>query len=426
MDRQAQDSTADLLGQYVLGNYGRFPVSFVRGENAQLWSETGERYLDFGAGIAVCSLGHCVPAVTEAIRAQAGRLIHCSNLYQVREQGLLAKHLVEKIVGRPGKVFFCNSGAEANEALFKLARKYGHSARGQGRTEIVTFEGSFHGRTMAGISATAQAKVKEGFQPLVPGFVHVPFHDLAALDAAVGPKTAAVLLEPVQGEGGIRPFSPEFLRETRRLCQERGALLLVDEIQSGLGRLGALCGWRAIAGPDVAEPHAVSWAKGLGGGFPIGAVWISDDEGLSGVLGPGSHGCTFGGNPLACAAALAVLQEIETKSLDQRARVLGERIIREITGWQSPLISGVRGLGLMLGIALSPAVAEGLRRMGRELAPSRFVTAELMKSGLLTVPAGTEVIRLLPPLSVTDAELDEALGILRSAFCQKLGQALSA
>lgn len=425
MDR-AQESTGALLGQYVLGNYGRFPVSFARGEGTQLWSEGGERYLDFGAGIAVCSLGHCVPAVTEAIRAQAGRLMHCSNLYQVREQGLLAKHLVEKVVGRPGKVFFCNSGAEANEALIKLARKYGHGPRGQGRTEIVTFEGSFHGRTMAGISATAQSKVKDGFEPLLPGFVHVPFQDLAALDAAIGPNTAAVLLEPLQGEGGIRAFSKSFLSEVSRLCRERGALLLMDEVQCGLGRLGTLCGWRAIAEPGAAEPQAVSWAKGLGGGFPIGAVWISDDDGLSSVLGPGSHGCTFGGNPLACAAALAVMQEIESKGLVQRARALGERIVREVSSWQSPLIAEVRGVGLMLGIALSPAVSEGLRRAGRDLAPSRFVTVELMKRGLLTVPAGAEVIRLLPPLSVTDAELEEALAILRSAFCQDLGNAFSA
>lgn len=412
---QEQEDTGALLSKYVLGNYGRFPVCFVRGEGSVIWSETGDRYLDFCGGIAVCSLGHCPPPVTEAIRAQAGRLMHCSNLYQIREQGLLAKHLVEKVVGHPGKVFFCNSGAEANEALIKLARKYGHSPAGQGRFEIVTFEGSFHGRTMAGISATGQSKVKDGFEPLVPGFIHVPFQDMEALKSAIGPKTAAVLLEPIQGEGGVRPFSASFLQEVSQLCRERGALLLMDEVQCGLGRLGEMCGWRAIA-PEGAEPQALSWAKGLGGGFPIGAVWISDESNLSGLLGPGSHATTFGGTPLACAAALAVLEEIETKQLDRWAAEMGARITREVEGWHSPLISGVRGMGLMLGFALSPAVAEAIQRKGIDLVPSRFVVMELMKAGLLTVPAGNEVVRWLPPLNVSEAEVDEALGILHKTL----------
>jgi len=413
-----ENETGALFEEYVLGNYGRFPVSLARGAGTEVWSEEGTRYLDFASGIAVCSLGHGPPMLTEAIREQAGRLLHVSNLYHIREQGLLAQHLVERVVREPGKVFFCNSGAEGNEVLIKLARKAGRSRGSGGRSEIITFEGSFHGRTMAGISATAQSKVQAGFEPLLPGFVHLPFADLEALDRAVGERTAAVLLEPVQGEGGIRPFPAEFLRETARLCRERGALLLFDEVQCGLGRLGDVCGWRALLGDDRVKPDAVSWAKGLGGGLPVGAVWITDRDELSAVLGPGSHGCTFGGNPLVSVGALAVLREIEERGWDRWADEIGTRIIREIEGWRSPFIAEVRGRGLMLGIVLNSACEPHLRERGGEGPPSRWLVGELMKDGLLTVAAGPDVVRLLPPLNVGENEVEEALSILRGRLTE--------
>ena len=421
--RDFEPPTRQLLENYVTPNYGRFPIAFSRGEGAVLWDEEGRRYLDFGTGIAVCSLGHCHPAVVEAVREQAGRLVHTSNLYLQREQSLLARHLVENVVREPGKVFFCNSGAEANETLIKLARKFGQAAPGPSgppRYEVITFDGSFHGRTMAGISATAQPKAKEGFAPLLEGFRHLPFNDANALESAIGPNTAAILLEPVQGEGGIVPATPDFLRAVAKICREREILLLLDEVQCGLGRVGHVCGWKAILDSPDFVPDAVGWAKGLGGGVPIGAAWIrrrpisggEQNVDLCDLLGPGSHGSTFGGGPLVSAASLAVLEEIKNGALWQNAAEMGRFLSESIAGWKLPLVENVRGMGLMLGIVLDCG------KLPSEPSPAGYVVSKLMENGLLTVPAGASVVRLLPPLNLTREEAAEALEILKSTLTQ--------
>ena len=289
------EDTQSLTEKYIVPTYGRFPFEPVRGEGTRIWDADGKEYLDFGAGIAVCSLGHCPKVMVDAITKQAGTLIHCSNLYQIRDQALLAQHISDVVMELPGKTFFANSGAEANEAMVKLARKFGSAT---GRHEIITFEMSFHGRTMTGISATGQEKVKTGFAPLLPGFKHLPFNDIEALRSGITKDTVAIMMEPIQGEGGIHCATPEFLEAARDLCAEHDLLLLFDEVQSGLGRTGDLCAWRSLAPNLDIRPHAVSWAKGMGGGYPIGATWISSDKDLCDILGPGTHGTTYGGGPL--------------------------------------------------------------------------------------------------------------------------------
>jgi predicted acetylornithine/succinylornithine family transaminase len=381
-----------LFDKYVMPTYGRQPLVFVRGKGARVWDADGKEYLDFGGGIAVNVLGHA--AMTEVLAKQSSILVHCSNLYYTEPQGLLAKRLVE-LVGIAGKCFFCNSGGEANEALYKLARKFGN-----GRYEILTFTGSFHGRTLAGISATGQEKVKKGFEPMVDGFRHVPFNDLDAVAKAVGPKTAAILVEPIQGEGGILPAKPEFLRGLRRLCDERRLLLMFDEVQCGIGRTGNFCGFKSIA-PDV-QPDAISWAKGLAGGFPIGAIWVRAP--YADLLGPGTHASTFGGTPLACAVALAVLDTIAREHLIENAKRVGDYFVgrlRELAK-KSGTIKEVRGFGLMIGVEFT--------------VEAKAVGPKLAERGLLGIAAGTHVVRFLPPLNITRAEVDEAMGKLERAL----------
>jgi len=422
--------TTELFGSYVVPTYGRFPLAFERGEGAWVWDENGKKYLDFGAGIAVCSIGHCHPRVVEVLTRQVGKLVHASNLYYTRPQGLLARKLVE-LVGLAGKIFFCNSGAEANEALYKLARKFGNDTLAvpaghtvgelvepcQDRHNILTFTGSFHGRTLAGISATGQEKVKKGFEPMVQGFRHLPFNDGPALLAAMDGTTAAVLLEPIQGESGIHAASAHFLRMARSICDDYGALLMFDEVQCGLGRTGEWCGWRSIA-PDVI-PDAISWAKGIAGGFPLGAIWVRDRAvrlksgaaiSLADLLGPGSHGTTFGGTPLVCAGALEVLKIIEEEGLLENARVLGAYAREAIEALRSPLISEVRGYGLMLGIQLAADFAERAHTGDRP--PSFWLVDRLHEAGMLTIPSGTHAVRWLPPLNVSRAEVTQAIDFL--------------
>jgi acetylornithine/N-succinyldiaminopimelate aminotransferase len=432
----APPATTDLYARYVIPTYARFDLRLARGQGTQVWDEDGKRYLDFGAGIAVTSIGHCHPRVVAAMQQQIATLVHTSNLYYTRPQGELAERLV-RLAGRPGKVFFCNSGAEANEALFKLARKFGNEGAPpapkhtvgelvemeKSRHTIVTMLGSFHGRTLAGIAATGQEKVKKGFEPMVEGFMHVPFNDGPALLAAVQePGAAAVLIEPVQGESGVLPATPEFLRQARELCDRHGLLLMFDEVQCGLGRTGEWCGWRALA-PGV-EPDAVSWAKGIAGGFPLGAIWVSDREvrlksggtkPLCDLLGPGSHGTTFGGTPLVCAGANEVLAVIEEEGMLENTRALGPHAMAALRGLNSPLIKEVRGVGLMIGIEFAADLAARVKTPeGR--APSLFMTDQLHAAGLLTVPSGTHAIRWLPPLNVARAEIDEAVEILRGVI----------
>lgn len=401
--------------KYVIPTYGRFDLCIARGSGTRVWDYDGREYLDFGGGIAVCSIGHAHPRVTAAIAAQAATLVHTSNLYYTGPQAEVARRLVE-FIGLDGKVFCCNSGAEANEGLIKLARRFGHATGG--RYEVLTFKNSFHGRTMAGISATGQDKVKVGFAPLLDGFQHLPPGDIDAVRAAISEKTSAILLEPIQGEGGIHLAKPEFLRALRELCDEADLLLLYDEVQCGLGRTGDWCGWRSIAA-DGAEPDAVSWAKGIANGYPLGAFWAGarDVHGtpLSDLLGPGSHGTTYGGNPVMCAAALAVFDEIEENQLLDHSKAAGAHLVSRFASCDLPGLREIRSAGLMIGLEIDPAA---LPASILELAPTPALalTKHLMQSGLLVVPAGEGTIRLLPPLNVTFEELDSAAEIIINAL----------
>jgi len=391
--RFSMATLSSLYSENIMPTYGRFDLDIARGVGCRVWDFEGREYLDFGAGIAVCSLGHAHPEVTEAVCQQAGTLVHVSNLYRTRPQGELARSMVESTGA--GKVFFCNSGAEANEGLIKLARKFGHE---EGRYEVITMTNSFHGRTMACISATGQEKVKKDFSPLLEGFSHVSYGDVEAVRSAIGPKTAAILLEPVQGEGGIHIATAEYLRALRELCDERGLLLFFDEVQCGLGRTGDWCGWKSVA-PDV-SPDGVSWAKGIANGFPLGAFWATSRKGLEDILGPGSHGTTYGGNPVCCAAGQKVREIIERDGLLSNATTQGARISDAIRNLKSPKVVAVRSLGLMIGIQLRDGLA------------AIDVVKSLMGRGLLSIPAGENVIRLLPPLNISEQDGDGALAIL--------------
>ncbi len=391
-----------LYDRYVIPSYGRFELAFVRGEGSWLYDVHGRRYLDLGGGIAVCCLGHAHPALAGALAEQARQLIHVSNLYYTEPQGRLAAELVRRI--GPGKVFFANSGAEANEGLFKLARKFGHA---EGRFEILTAANSFHGRTLAGIAATGQDKVKRGFEPMTPGFRHIPFNDLEAVRAAISPATVAILIEGVQGEGGVTVARPDYLLGLRALCQEHRLLLLMDEVQCGHYRTGRFHSYQRIleAAPAGAAflPDGVSMAKSLGGGFPIGAFWVR--EPYADLLGPGTHASTFGGTPLACAVALRVLEVIEREGLAEHARAMGEFLLNELqtlAGRFPGVLAAVRGLGLMIGMELGTALP-GLPGDPARAPALRFVDA-LHAAGLLAIPAGAQVVRLLPPLNLSMQE----------------------
>lgn len=428
--------TRELFDRYVIPTYARFDLRFTRGEGVRVWDEDGREYLDFGGGIAVTSVGHCHPRVVAKMQEQIASLVHVSNLYYNRPQGLLAARLVQYMGGR-GKVFFCNSGAEANEALYKLARKFGNECQpppgthtvgevvepDRHRHTIIAMQNGFHGRTLAGIAATGQEKVRIGFDPLVEGFTHVPLNDAPALLGAMqDANIAAVLLEPIQGESGIHPATPEFLRQARDLCNRHHALLMFDEVQCGLGRTGHWGGWQAIA-PDV-QPDAVSWAKGIAGGFPLGAIWVSDrpvtlksgeTKPLCDLLGPGSHGTTFGGTPLVSAGANEVLSIIEEDGLLENSRIQGAYAKAALEAIASPLIKQVRGVGLLVAFQLVDDFAEKVTLpAGRT--PSLHVVIKLHEAGLLTVPAQSHAVRWLPPLNVTPAEIDRAAAILREVL----------
>ncbi len=404
------DAIKQRFKDYVVPNYGRFDTVLTRGTGCYVWDEQERRYLDLGAGIAVCSLGHAHPSMTAALAEQAARLVHVSNLYYNDLQGQFAERLVSLIA--PGKCFFCNSGAEANETLIKLARKVGSAS---GRFEIITCLNSFHGRTMAGISATGQEKVKVGFEPLLPGFVHVPFNDLESVEKAISPATIAVMIEGIQGEGGINPATPEFLLGLRELCDERDLLLLFDGVQCGHFRTGRFQSYeRILEGVEMTKPFlpdGISMAKSLGGGFPMGAVWI--DQKHSDVLGPGTHGTTFGGTPLASATGLAVLDEIEKNDLETNARQVGDIFCEALKGLQAEfpnVVAEIRGLGLMIGVEF----VEGFTsRFTADRPLSIQMVVALEKEGMLVIPAGTKVIRFLPPLNVSEEQAKEAVAILR-------------
>jgi acetylornithine/N-succinyldiaminopimelate aminotransferase len=411
------------LFQNVVPSYGRFDIVLSHGSGSYLYDVTGKRYLDLGGGIAVNALGHAHPAITEALVEQSRKLVHCSNFYYHENQGRLARALVQ-LIG-PGKCFFGNSGVEANEGLFKLARKFGHD---EGRFEIITTVNSFHGRTLAGIAATGQEKIKKGFEPMVPGFRQVPFNDLEAMRAAISPATAAVMIEGIQGEGGVTPATPEYLLGLRELCDEKKLLLFMDAVQCGHFRSGRFQSFQRILESEGSSnqrarsflPDAISMAKSLGGGFPMGAFWVRAP--YADILGAGTHGTTFGGSPLACSVALKVLEVVQREQLEQNVRNVGSflKTRLEQTAQRYPqVIQGVRGLGLMLGIQL--AHMPDLPGDPAKTQAVRFASL-LHTAGLLTIPAGAQILRLLPPLNLARGEAEEAISIIESSAAALSGE----
>ncbi|HRH94991.1 MAG TPA: acetylornithine/succinylornithine family transaminase [Prosthecobacter sp.] len=401
----------DWLSQYVLPNYGRYDVWPVRGEGTYVWDRDGKKYLDFAGGVAVCPLGHCPPTVVKALTEQANTLIHVSNWYCIDRQAELARILVEECVQIPGKCFFCNSGAEANEGLIKLARKYGQQTGG--RYEIITFTGSFHGRTFGAMTATAQEKIHGGFGPLPPGFVYSAFNDITALEAAITDKTVAILLEPIQGESGVNPATPEFLRAAQRMCREKDLLLLLDEVQVGFCRAGEMAGWRSIIPGDEIQPDSISWAKAIGSGFPLGSFWVNDRRDLSKLLGPGSHGTTYGGSPLACAVGIATLRTILDEKLCDNAKTRGAAIAAAGRAWNHPLIKEIRQLGLFIGWELN---TDAIAAKSGGKPPSIFLAQKLLDAGMMVTPAGPNVVRWLSPLNITEEHAKEGLAIFKNVL----------
>ena len=370
-----------------MNTYPPQSVTFVRGEGSFLFDETGKRYLDFLSGLAVTSLGHAHPAVAAALAQQSKTLLHVSNLFGT-EPGREVASTIDRLVGGPdGKVFFCNSGAEANEAGIKLARKWG----GHGKFVVVSAYGSFHGRTLATLHATGQPQKHETFQPLPEGFRHVAWNDLDALAASIDPSVTGILLEPVQGEGGVNPATADYFQGVRSLCDERGLVFLVDEVQTGLGRTGEWFGFQHFG----VQPDIVTMAKALGNGVPIGACWARAD--VADAFVPGDHATTYGGQPLATAAARAVLRTMEEEDVPARARRAGKRLTDALSGLSG--VSGVRGLGLLLAAELAEPVAKD-------------VAARALDSGLVVNAVTDNALRLAPSLLVSDDEIDEAIGIL--------------
>ncbi|HUF86532.1 MAG TPA: aspartate aminotransferase family protein [Thermohalobaculum sp.] len=382
----------------VMPTYARAPLAFERGEGSWLIATDGTRYLDFGAGIAVCALGHAHPALVAALERQARRVWHVSNLYEIPEQKRLAERLVEASFAET--VFFTNSGAEAMECCIKAARKYWHAKGEPGRNRIVTFEGAFHGRTLATISAAGQEKLVNGFAPLLPGFDRVPWGDLAAAEAAIGPETAAILVEPIQGEGGVRTAPDGFLRGVRRLCDAHGLLLVLDEIQSGMGRTGTLFAHEQAG----ITPDLMGVAKGIGGGFPLGACLAT--EAAAAGMTVGAHGSTYGGNPLACAVGNAVLDEVLAPgfldAVRRKAGLMRQRLAG-LADAHPAIVAELRGDGLMLGLKL----ADGVKNAD--------LVGAARDRHLLTVPAGDNVVRILPPLNIAEDEIAEGIARLDAA-----------
>jgi predicted acetylornithine/succinylornithine family transaminase len=373
--------------EHLINTYGARRLALVRGQGTRVWDAEGREYLDFFAGIAVANLGHCHPKVTEAIQRQAQTLVHVSNLYYIEPQVRLAALLSANCFAE--RWFFCNGGAEANEAAIKLARKH-WADQGTPKPHIISANQSFHGRTIATITATGQPKFHEGFQPLLPGVTHVPFDDIDALAAAITPETGAVLLEPIQGEGGVNVPGPGYLPAVRQLCSERGVLLIFDEVQTGLGRTGSLFAYEQTD----AVPDIITLAKGLGNGVPIGAMGCRAN--IAEAFQPGSHACTFGGNPLCSAAALATLETLLEPGFIGDAAQKGRRFIDALTkvGERREEVKEVRGRGLMVGVEMAGAVAGVVSRM--------------IDEGILCGPAGPKVLRFVPPLVVSEGEIDRA------------------
>ncbi len=383
---------------YLMHTYSRFPIVIRKGRGMKVWGMDGKEYLDFMGGVAVNCLGHCHPKVVVAIQKQAQRLIHVSNYFHIESQTKLAKILVDNSFA--DKVFFCNSGAEANEAAIKLARKYFREIIGQDKFEFITTINSFHGRTLAALSATGQEKFKTGFAPLVPGFKHVEFNDIEAIEKAITKNTCAVMLEPVQGESGVKIPAPDYLREVRKLCDRHGILLVLDEVQTGMGRTGKLFAYEHYG----MTPDIMTLAKGLGGGVPIGAMLASDK--IAAAFGPGTHGSTFGGNPLACSAAIASIGVLTEDGfiLDQ-CRRMGKYLkkrLEELKKEFPSIVAEIRGMGLLVGMELT-----------KEGAP---IVNSCLERGLLINCTSGNILRFMPPLIVTEKDIDHLIDILGQIF----------
>ncbi|MEH2366021.1 aspartate aminotransferase family protein [Nostoc sp.] len=396
----------DSFNEAVMSTYARFPLALERGAGCRVWDTQGQEYLDFVAGIATCTLGHAHPAMVEAVTRQIQKLHHVSNLYYIPEQGELAKWLVDRSCA--DRVFFCNSGAEANEAAIKLARKYAHTVLDIEKPIILTANASFHGRTLATITATAQPKYQKYFDPLVPGFHYVNYNDINAVEVAISEldegdyRVAAILIEPLQGEGGVRPGDVAYFKKLRQICDETGVLLIFDEVQVGMGRSGKLWAYEHLG----VEPDIFTSAKGLGGGVPIGAMMSKK---FCDVFQPGEHASTFGGNPFVCGVALSVCQTLERENILQNVQDRGEQLrsgLRAIAAKYPQHISEVRGWGLINGLELRSDIA---------ITAADVVNAAI-KEGVLLVPAGPKVVRFVPPLIVTEAEVNTALEAIDKAM----------
>ncbi len=396
-------STAELYDAHVLKNYARPALTLVRGRGAQVWDDAGKAYLDFTSGIAVSALGHCHPHWVAAVQRQAAELIHVSNLFRNPQQGELARRIVQH--AGPGRVFFCNSGAEANEALIKLARLHGMQKAGgeEGRCfKIICAQNAFHGRTFGGMSATPQEKIQKGFRPMVAGFAFAEINHLQSFADLIDADTAAIFIETIQGESGINPCTTEFMVGLRRLCDQHNLLLMLDEVQCGVGRTGRFYAFEH----NGITPDAIGMAKGLGGGFPIGAMWVRERH--AELFHPGNHGTTFGGTPLACAAALAVLDVIERDTLLEKVRMQSgswHEALRKLATDFPKHISGVRGIGYLVGVQMTGD-------------PSPYIAA-LRDRGLLAPSAGGNVVRLLPPLNATVEELAKSVQIFRAMLASR-------
>lgn len=406
VESESSPFSSESFDRYVMSTYGRFPLALERGEGCRVWDTKGREYLDFVAGIATCTLGHAHPALIEAVTRQIKTLHHVSNLYYIPLQGELAQWLVAHSCA--DRAFFCNSGAEANEGAIKLARKYAHDQLKIESPVIITAHASFHGRTLATITATGQPKYQKGFSPLMPGFHYVPYNDIEGLEAAIAEidkderQVAAILLEALQGEGGVRPGDITYFQRVREICNEKGILLILDEVQVGIGRTGKLWGYEHLG----IEPDIFTSAKGLGGGIPIGATLCKS---FCDVFEPGSHASTFGGNPFVCAAALSVCQTLEQENILANVEARGEQLrtgLEAIVVKYSHLFAEVRGWGLINGLELKADI---------ELTAADVVKAAI-QAGLLLVPAGPKVLRFVPPLIVTATEVEQALQILEAAI----------
>lgn len=382
--------------QYVMNTYGRFAIALDHGQGSTVWDVEGKKYIDFTSGIGVCSLGYNNEAIINAITEQAHKLMHVSNLFTTAPMIQVAKQLCTRT--GMSKVFFANSGAEANEGMIKLARKYSFDKYGEGRADIVTLNNSFHGRTVTTLKATGQDKFHQYFFPFTDGFRYADANDFASIQANTDEHTCAIMMELIQGEGGVLPLDPEFVQQVAAFCKEKDLLLLIDEVQTGIGRCGELFCFQKYG----IQPDVVSMAKGLGGGVPIGAVMAAPT--CDTVLGPGTHATTFGGTPLVCSSANVVLQTMDDAFLRQ-VEEKGAYLKKEILAMGSDKIKDVRGMGLMLGIIVDPAQRAD-------------IVAKMMDKGALVLTAGTDAIRLLPPLVITKEEMDEGLAIFREALCE--------